>query len=88
LKKYVHKNTKLIKVAGGDVVAGKAEQWNDGANCLTLKPGTIFVYDRNVRTNAAVEKAGIQLIKVPSGELGRGRGGPRCMSMPLEREEI
>ena len=88
LRKYVHKDVKLIKVAGGDPIAGKAEQWNDGANCLTLKPGTIFVYDRNVKTNAAVEKAGIKLIKVPSGELGRGRGGPRCMTMPLEREDI
>lgn len=88
LRKYVNPKVKLIQVANGDPVFGKAEQWNDGANCLTLKPGTIFVYDRNVRTNAAVEAAGIKLIKVPSGELGRGRGGPRCMSMPLERDDV
>ncbi|MCK5867171.1 MAG: arginine deiminase [Mycoplasmataceae bacterium] len=88
LKKYVHKDAKLIRVAGGDYVHAKAEQWNDAANCLALEPGKIFVYDRNVKTNAAILEAGVELLYVPSGELGRGRGGPRCMSMPLERDEI
>ena len=88
LKKYVNKDAKLITVAGGDPVHGKSEQWNDGANCLTLEPGTIFVYDRNVKTNAEIKKAGVKMLYVPSGELGRGRGGPRCMSMPLERDDL
>ena len=88
IEKYVDKNAKMFVVAEGKPVFSKAEQWNDGANCLVLEPGVIFVYDRNIRTNRYLEKNGIKSIKIPSGELSRGRGGPRCMAMPLEREEI
>ena len=88
LKKYVHPKVKIYIVGGGDPIRAKREQWNDGANCLVLEPGKIFVYDRNWVTNQLLEKAGIKLLKVSGSELGRGRGGPRCMSMPLEREDI
>ena len=88
LKEYISPNVELIPVAGGDPVAAKSEQWNDGANCLAIRPGTIVVYDRNTVTNKVLRKHGINVIEVPSSELSRGRGGPRCMSMPLDREEI
>lgn len=88
LKKYVSPNVKLLVVGGGDLIRAKREQWNDGANCLVLEPGKIFVYNRNWVTNDLLEKDGVKLLRVDGQELGRGRGGPRCMSMPLEREEI
>lgn len=88
LKEFVNKDVKLFVVGGGDLIRAKREQWNDGANCLTVRPGRIFVYDRNWVTNGLLKESGVELIEVPSSELSRGRGGPRCMSMPLEREEI
>ncbi|CAM9122557.1 arginine deiminase [Mycoplasma todarodis] len=88
LRKYVHPDTEVIQVGGGDIVRAKREQWNDGANCLAIAPGKIVVYERNVITNALVAEAGVEVIAVPSSELSLGRGGPRCMSMPLEREDI
>ena len=78
----------LIPCAGGEIVGAAREQWNDGSNTLTIAPGVVVVYDRNVITNQLLEDAGLQLIKVKGGELVRGRGGPRCMSMPLVREDI
>ncbi len=88
LKKFVNPNVKVIQVGDGDPVTAKHEQWNDGANCLAIAPGKIVVYNRNTATNAAIKKAGVEIIEIPSGELSLGRGGPRCMSMPLEREEV
>ncbi|MGY4105346.1 arginine deiminase [Ignavigranum ruoffiae] len=78
----------LIPCAGGEIVAAAREQWNDGSNTLTIAPGVVVVYDRNVTTNKLLEDHGLQLIKVKGSELVRGRGGPRCMSMPLVREDI
>ncbi len=78
----------LIPCAGGEIVGAAREQWNDGSNTLTIAPGVVVVYDRNVITNQLLEDAGLQLIKVKGSELVRGRGGPRCMSMPLVREDI
>ena len=72
----------LIRCGGGNTVAAAREQWNDGSNTLTIAPGVVVVYDRNVVTNKILEEYGLRLIKV------RGRGGPRCMSMPFEREEL
>lgn len=77
---------KLIRCGGGDTIASQREQWNDGSNALCIKPGTIIAYDRNYVTNCLLEDEGIEVLKIPSGELSRGRGGPRCMSMPLYRE--
>ena len=76
---------KLIRCGGGDRVASEREQCNDGSNTLCIAPGKVVVYDRNYVTNAILRDNGIQVLEMPSSELSRGRGGPRCMSMPLRR---
>lgn len=78
----------LIECGGGDPVEASREQWNDGSNTLAIAPGKVCVYERNIVTNDALYKAGIELCVVPSEELSRGRGGPRCMSMPFARADI
>ena len=75
----------LLQCGGGDQIAAQREQWNDGSNTLCLRPGLVVAYDRNYVTNRVLEDAGVEVIRIPSGELSRGRGGPRCMSMPLLR---
>lgn len=75
----------LIPCAGGDPVAAAREQWNDGSNTLAIAPGEVVVYDRNIKTNALLKKAGLKVHEIPGAELVRGRGGPRCMSMPFCR---
>lgn len=70
---------------GGDHFAAEREQWDDGNNLLALAPGVVLGYDRNVTTNRKLRQAGIEVIEVPGGELGRGRGGAHCMSCPLAR---
>ncbi|MGX4598130.1 arginine deiminase [Faecalimicrobium sp. JNUCC 81] len=77
----------LIQCGGGDKVIADREQWNDGSNTLCIKPGEVVVYSRNYITNKILVENGIKIHVIPSSELSRGRGGPRCMSMPLEREE-
>ena len=76
----------LIQCGGGDKVIADREQWNDGSNTLCIKPGEVVVYSRNYITNKLLEENGIKIHVIPSSELSRGRGGPRCMSMPLIRE--
>lgn len=78
----------LIKCGGKDRIASEREQWNDGSNTLCIEPGKVVVYDRNYVTNAILRQHGIEVLEMASSELSRGRGGPRCMSMPLEREDI
>ncbi len=78
----------LLECGGGDSVEASREQWNDGSNTLAIAPGKVCVYERNVVTNRLLEQAGIQLCVMPSEELSRGRGGPRCMSMPFARAAI
>ncbi len=79
---------RLIPCGGGDPIAAAREQWNDGSNTLAVAPGVICVYQRNSVTNELLDKEGLRLLVVPSAELSRGRGGPRCMSMPFEREDL
>ncbi len=76
----------LIQCGGGDKVIADREQWNDGSNTLCIRPGEVIVYSRNYITNRILQENGIKTHIIPSSELSRGRGGPRCMSMPLIRE--
>ncbi len=85
MDKLEQDDIKLIRCGDGDPVAAAREQWNDGSNTLAIAPGEVIVYDRNSVTNRILEEAGIKLHRMPSSELSRGRGGPRCMSMPLLR---
>ena len=78
----------LIRCGGGDLMAAQREQWNDGSNTLCIRPGTVVTYERNYVTNALLEKHGLNVITVPSAELSRGRGGPRCMSCPVNRDDL
>ncbi len=77
----------LIPCGRGSEIDAAREQWNDGSNTLAIGPGEVVVYSRNYVTNRSLEEAGIKIHTIPSAELSRGRGGPRCMSMPLWRED-
>jgi len=79
---------KLIKCGGNSIIDAAREQWNDGSNTLCIAPGEVIVYTRNYVTNQILQQEGIKIYTMPSSELSRGRGGPRCMSMPLIREKI
>lgn len=73
---------------GRDPVVAEREQWDDGNNTLALAPGVIVAYERNARTNARLEDAGIEVLTIAASELGTGRGGPRCMSCPAARDPL
>ena len=87
LEEYLGIDVTLIPCAGGDPIASEREQWNDGSNTLCIAPGVVIVYDRNNITNQVLRDNGLKVLEMHGAELSRGRGGPRCMSMPLVRED-
>jgi arginine deiminase len=89
LSKYLNiPEITLIRCGGKKGIDAGREQWNDGSNTLAVSPGEVIVYSRNHVTNKILRDYGIKLHVIPSSELSRGRGGPRCMSMPLYRENL
>ena len=88
LEKYLGREITLIPCAGGEKTSSEREQWNDGTNTLCIAPGVVVVYNRNNITNNILREYGIKVLEMHSAELSRGRGGPRCMSMPLIREDL
>ena len=88
LEKYIGKPVILIPCGGEDSVSADREQWSDGSNTIAIAPGVVIAYERNDITNKILRENGVTVYEIPSSELSRGRGGPRCMCMPLEREDI
>lgn len=88
LSKALDVKVKLLKCGNNDNIAAAREQWNDGSNTLAIAPGEVIVYSRNHVTNKLLVDNGIKAHEIPSSELSRGRGGPRCMSMPLYRQPV
>jgi len=86
LEDYIGKKVTLIPCGGEDSVSAAREQWSDGSNTIAIAPGEVIAYERNDITNKTLKNYGITVHTIPSSELSRGRGGPRCMCMPLERE--
>lgn len=88
LEKAVGGPVQLIPCGGGDMIQGMWEMWNLGSNVLTIAPGEVVGYDRSSVTMELLHKAGVNVHTFSGSELSRGFGGPRCMSMPIIRENL
>jgi arginine deiminase len=88
LRRLTGRDDVRIIETGGDSLRRDREQWDDANNVLALRPGTVVGYDRNVATNERIAAAGIEMLTFPGSELGRGRGGARCLSCPLSRHPL
>ncbi|GAM71353.1 arginine deiminase [Vibrio sp. JCM 19236] len=88
IERALHVDKLNLITTGGDSFEAEREQWNDANNVLTVRPGVVIGYERNTYTNEKYDKAGITVLPIPGDELGRGRGGARCMSCPIERDGI
>ncbi len=85
IEDYVKRDVTMIPLGGGDKIIADREQWSEGNNLLSIAPGVVISYDRNNITNAILRRYGVKVIEIASGELSRGRGGPRCLSAPIWR---
>lgn len=86
LGEYMNRDKIHFYPCGGDnPIDAQREQWTDGANVVALSPGKIIAYKRNFVTNRILKEAGYEVLELDASNLTMGRGGPRCMSMPLER---
>lgn len=88
LESYINMPITLIPCGGDDAISADREQWSDGSNTIAIAPGEVIAYERNDITNKILMDNGIKVHIIPSSELSRGRGGPRCMCMPLVREDL
>jgi len=79
-------NFKIIQTGGGDPETARREQWGDATNVLAIAPDKVITYDRNIKTNEALDSRGINVKRIQSSQLVLGRGGPRCMTLPLQRK--
>ncbi|GHV53656.1 arginine deiminase [Synergistales bacterium] len=80
-------SVRIIETGGGDPTEASRDQWNDGTNTLAIAPGVVVTYESNSASNKVLRDHGVEVLEINGSELGKGRGGPRCMSMPLRRVE-
>ena len=78
----------LIRIGGGNLIAAQREQWNDASNILAIAPGTVVAFERNYVTNDLLDKKGIKVLPIESAEISRGRGGPRSLTCPINRDDL
>ncbi|MGI2259226.1 arginine deiminase [Shewanella sp. GXUN23E] len=88
IQKALELNDMKVITTGGDIYGQEREQWNDANNVLTIRPGVVIGYECNILTNEKYAEAGIEVLSFAGEQLGRGRGGARCMSCPIERDGI
>ncbi|MDO4396426.1 MAG: arginine deiminase [Clostridia bacterium] len=78
----------ITRIGGGNLIAAQREQWNDASNILTIAPGTVVAFERNYVTNDILDKKGVKVLTIESAEISRGRGGPRSLTCPINRDDL